>query len=296
MSIPSLKIIGERINPGFAKSKAMLDGGDISGLQELARSQTAKGCDYLTINIGDRAERDSGFLVDVIQAAQAVSHLPLSFDYPNRAVQEICLKAWQPAKAQGRKPIVNSISELRWDMLDVLKITPAKVVLMASERMEDGQPVPNETPTEIASTVHRMVHNILSNDYGLGPEDLFVDVSLTPIAMDTNGLVRRAIEAIRLIGADADLRGIHLVVGLSNLGIMLPKVAVDGSPLPVKIESAFLTLTMPHGLDTVLGTPGRDYRILPPDDFVLQGFQQAIALEGFDTLERIRRLYQRDEG
>lgn len=295
MSIPNLKIIGERINPGFAKSKELLDRGDIAGIQELARSQTAKGCDYLTINIGDRAGRDSRFLVAVIQAVQSVTDLPLSFDYPNRAVQEICLKTYQPSKARGRKPIVNSISELRWDMLEVLKLAPAKVVLMASERLEDGHAAANETPEDIAKTVRRMVPRVLSGDHGLTPDDIFVDVSLSPIAMDTDGLVRRAIEAIRLIGHDATLRGIHLVVGLSNLGIMLPKVALDGSRLGLAIESAFLTLTMPHGLDTILGTPGREYRILPPDDFVLQGFQEALALEGFETLERIRKLYQKDE-
>ena len=84
----------------------------------------------------------------------------------------------------------------------------------------------------------------------------------------------------------------HVVVGLSNLGVMLPKFALDGSRLSIKIESAFLTLAMPKGLDTILGTPGRDYQILPPDDFVLRGFQEAIARDGFETLDRVRELYE----
>ena len=73
---------------------------------------------------------------------------------------------------------------------------------------------------------------------------------------------------------------------------MLPSKAADGSPLKVQLDSAFLTRTMPHGLDTVLGTPGRDYRILPEDNFVLKGFDEAIALGGFESIMRIQQLYR----
>ncbi len=291
----NLTIIGERINPGFALSKDLLDRRDIPGLQSLARGQVEKGCDYLTINVGEKAQRDTAFLAEVIRAVQAVVDVPLSFDCPQASVQEICLRTYDAAKARGRKPIVNSISELRWDMREVLKIQPAKVVLMASERLENGQKIANETSLEIVRTARRMMDRLLSNGLGLAPDDLFVDVSLHPIATDTDGLIRKAVDAIRLLGGATELRGVHLLVGLSNLGIMLPKVALDGSRLSVQIESAFLTLAMPYGLDTILGTPGRAYRILPADDFVFQGFCEAIQLEGIDALERLRRLYRRDE-
>jgi 5-methyltetrahydrofolate--homocysteine methyltransferase len=82
------------------------------------------------------------------------------------------------------------------------------------------------------------------------------------------------------------------MVGLSNLGIMLPKLALDGGPLPTRVESAFLTLAMPHGLDTILGTPGRNYQLLPEDDFVFRGFREILNAEGFDALEKVQQLYQ----
>jgi len=209
-------------------------------------------------------------------------------------VQEICLKTYRPEKARGRKPIVNSVTELRMDMLGLLKIQPFRLVLMASERLENGQALPNRTAEEVAQTARRLALRIVNDGGGRTLNDLLVDVSLCPIASDTEGHTRRAIEAIRLIGDDPELRGAHLMVGLSNLGIMLPRVALDGSRLSTKLESAFLTLTVPHGLDTILATPGRDYQILPQDDFVLRGFQEAIALDGFETLVRLQQLYRKD--
>lgn len=294
MTLSHLTLIGERLNPGFASSKALLDEEDIKGLQELAVSQVQRGAHYLTINVGDKATRDPSFLVKLIEAVQEVVNVPLSFDYPHRSVQEICLKTYQQDKARGRKPIVNSVTELRLDMLGLLKIQPFRLVLMASERLENGKALANRTAEEVARTAKRLAQRIVSENCGLTLDDLLIDVSLCPIASDTEGHTRRAVEAIRLIGTDPDLRGVHLMVGLSNLGIMLPKLALDGSRLSTKVESAFLTLTVPHGLDTILATPGRDYQILPEDDFVLRGFKEAIALDGFDTLMRLQQLYRKD--
>ncbi len=298
MPLRNLTIIGERINPGFASSKALLDKEDLKGIQDLAVSQVQKGARYLTINVGEKAIDHPSFLARLIEAVQAVAEAPLSFDYPHQSVQELCLKTYRSAQARGRKPIVNSVTELRLEMLEhlrrLLKIQPFRLVLMASERLENGQGLPNRTAEEIAQTAQRLADRVLNDGAGLTLDDLLIDVSLCPIASDTEGHTRRAIEAIRLIGSDPNLRGAHLLVGLSNLGIMLPKFAMDGSRLSVKLESAFLTLTMPHGLDTILGTPGRDYQILPENDFVFQGFKEAISLDGFDTILRLQQLYRKD--
>lgn len=294
MSIPNLQIIGERINPGYASSKALLDARDFAGIQQLAVSQTEKGAGYLTLNVGENNKDDVVFLADIVKAIQDVTSLPISFDYPHESVQEVWLKAYDPARAGGAKPIVNSISELRWEMLDVLQIQPAKVVIMASERLENGEALKNETAEQIAMTALRMTERILAGGHGLTVDDIIVDVSLCPLATDTEGQIKRAADAIRLIGSDPALKGIHMVVGLSNLGIMLPKQAVDGSRLSVKVESAFLTMTVPSGLDMILGTPGRDYQMLADDDFTYNVFQEVINADGYDALVLLRKLYRRD--
>jgi cobalamin-dependent methionine synthase I len=290
MSLPGLTLIGERINPGFASSKALLDAEDIPGLQHLAQQQASKGAHYLTINVGDKSLSKPEFVAELIRAVQAVVDLPLAFDNPSLAVQELCLKSYDTARARGRKPIVNSVTELRLDLLELLSIRPFRLVVMASERIEDGEGLANETAEQIHATARRMVARILGAGCGMVSDDILIDVSIFPLAADMSGKTKRALEAIRLIGGDAELQGVHQLVGLSNLGIMLPKTSVDGRPLSTWLESAFLTLAMPLGLDTILGTAGRGYRFLPPTDLVFRSFQEIVAAAGVESLALLRTL------
>ena len=292
MGIPNLTIIGERINPGFPKSKQLLDNMDIDGLARLAVSQVRNGAAFLTINIGENPLERLDFLRDLIVSVQNAVDVPLSFDSPDPSVQEICLKVYDPEKASGCKPIVNSVSEQRWEMLDLLGIQPFRVVVMASERLEDGHMKANRQSADIVETARHMTATIMAGTHEIGRDDIYVDVSLGPMATDSDGMTGMAVDAIKRIGADPAFRDMHMIVGLSNLSILLPGKAVDGSPLRVQLESAFLTRTMPHGLDTILGTPGRDYRILPEDNFVLKGFDDAISLGGFESIMRIQQLYR----
>lgn len=295
VTYPGLHIIGERINPGFVSTKALFDNEDITGIQELAQKQVAKGAEYLNINVGERALNDPAFMVEVVQAVQAVVAVPLSLDFPNVEVQEHCLKAYDEAKAGGQMPIVNSISELRWEMLDLLKIKPFKLFMMTSERNEGGEKVANKTAEEVHATTRRMVDKVLSKEYPFVMDDLFIDVSIGPVGADTEGLTKMAIDAIRLIGEDPDLQGLHMSVGLSNISIMLPPKGLDGRPIKARVESAFLNRTVPYGMDYIIGTPGRKYEQLPDDEFVQAKFDEAIAAGGFETVMCIQELYMDED-
>jgi cobalamin-dependent methionine synthase I len=292
MDFKNLSIIGERINPGFKSSLALFENSDVEGIGRLAAEQVAKGAKYLNINIGARAVEDRQFLRDVIECVQSAVSVPLSFDYPSREVQEFCLAQYDAERAGGGKPLINSISELRWDMVDLLEIRPCRIILMASERAENGEKVANRNAEEVFQTAERMVGKLLSGPYGLKPDDLYIDVSVGPVAADLEGLTRMAVQAIRKIGTCPEMRGVHMSVGLSNISIMVPAKALDGSPLKLLLESAFLTNTVPYGLDTIIGTAGRNYRMLPEDNFVLRGFNEAMQMEDVDAILRIQSLYQ----
>ena len=291
MAIPQLKIIGERINPGFKSSLALFENSDLKGIQELAKKQVDNGACALNINIGERALKDAKFMADVIRAVQDVVSVPLSFDFPNKPVQKTCLEVYDQVKAGGAKPIVNSISELRWDMLDLLDIRPFRILLMASERVENDRIIANKTAQEVYMTTKRMVEKILKTKKNICIDDIIVDVSVGPVSSDTEDLTKMAIDSIRSIGSDKDLKGIHMSVGLSNISIMLPNVGVDGTPLKPQVESAFLTLTVPYGLDYIIGTAGRNYELLPDDNRVLKIMKEAMEIGGFDALMKIQELY-----
>lgn len=285
-----LVVIGERINPGFKSSKALFDNSDIEGIQALAVKQAEAGAKYININIGSRALDDHAFMRDVIIGIQEVVDIPLSFDFPSFKVQEVCLNAYDEKKANGAKPIINSIAEPRWDMAEVLRIRPSRIVVMASERLENGEGAANKEPQQILEVAKRMSGRLI-DEYGLTLEDIILDVSVTTLATDREGLIKMALDGIKLIGEDPDLQGIHMMGGISNVGMMLPSTAADGGPLKTRIERAFMAMARPYGFDTILATPWHCYEDLPEDDFVMKLFREVVEKTGMDALRHMRKFY-----
>ncbi len=290
MAIPELTIIGERINPGFKSTKEMFDNSNINAIQALAVKQAEAGAVYLNINIGTRALDDHDFMEEVIEAIQAVVDIPLSFDFPNVEVQELCLNTYDEDKAGGQKPIVNSISETRWDMMEVLKIRPCKVILMSSEYVDDGEDKQCETAGEMFAVTKKMTNALLESGH-VTIDDIIVDIAIGTLSSDTKGLTRNSLATVKMINEDTELKGIHMSGGLSNLPVQLPAKEIEGQPMKLQLENAFLTLAVPNGFDMVLGTPWRDYNFLPEDNQVLKDFQEIIAFDGLDALRRLRKLY-----
>ena len=295
MSLAGLSIIGERINPGFRSTKALFDDENLAGIQALAVRQAEAGAAYLNVNAGTKALEDPQFLVEVVRSIQAVVNLPLSLDCPDAAVQEAVLKAYDADKAGGQKPIINSLSESRWELSECLRVRPCKVILMSSElRMDDGSIVPSRTGTDVRESARNMVRRLRAANPGMTNDDFLIDVSVCTLAADAEGLLPMALEGVKMIHDDAELSGAHIMGGLSNLAQHLPPKGAKGEDLTHELECAFLTVAMPLGFDMVLGTPWRGYRRLPEDNFVLQQFQHIMSLRGSDALAAVVDLYMAD--
>jgi 5-methyltetrahydrofolate--homocysteine methyltransferase len=286
-----IQFIGERINPGFKSTKALFDNSDIRGIQVLAVKQAEAGAAYLNVNTGSRALTDPGFMVEVIRAIQDVVDLPLSFDFPSAEVQRLCFQAYDPAKARGRKAILNSITEHRWGLSDLAREFPLRVILMTSERVEDGAAKGNRTAEQIYGTCCRGVERLCS-EYNLTPDDILLDMSVSAIIADTDGLNDNTLQAMTLVYRNPALKGVHMMGGLSNIGQQLPPRALDGSDLKHSLECAFLTVAVPRGLDTVLGTPWREYHPLAEDNYVLQAYRTFLASRGSNALRAVRKFYR----
>lgn len=287
----NLRIIGERINPGFRTTRAMFDTEDLAAIQALAVRQVQAGAAFLNVNVGARAQTDERFVSRVIRAIQDVVEVPLCFDFPHPEVQRVCLQTYDAARAAGQLPIVNSITEHRWALMELYGAHRFQIVVMASERMVDGVALPNKNAADIAATARRAALR-LRNEYGMPMQDILIDVSVSAVAADTEGLSRATIDAIAAIGSDPDLTGIHIMGGLSNIGQQLPAKAADGSDLKLCLENAFLTIAVPLGFDTVLGTPWRGYAPLSADHHVMKTYQEFLQRSGTDALRAVRRLYR----
>jgi 5-methyltetrahydrofolate--homocysteine methyltransferase len=284
-------IIGERIDPGFRSTRALFDSGDMAGIQALAVRQAEAGACYLNISVGARALIEPEFMAEIVRVVQAATTVPPCFDFPGFKAQEACMKAFDPARADGRKPLVNSITEHRWEVMDLHEHYDFKVIVMTSERADGGVAVGNRTAEEIHTTGRRCALRLM-RDYGLAPDDIYLDMSVSAVIADKEGLNRNAIEAIRLIGADSALKGVHMVGGLSHIGQQLPPRAADGSDLRLALECAFLTLTVPYGFDHILGTPWRAYAPLPGDNYVLQAYRHFLEQTGSSAIRAVRRFYK----
>ncbi len=291
MPIPGLQVIGDRINPGFKSTKEMFDTDDLAGIQGIAVKQAEAGAAYLDVNCGRRAKDDPDFLVAVIEAIQDAVDTPLCFDFPNYEVQEICLKTYDSDKANGAKPMVNSIAETRLDMLELAEIRPFKVILMASERLEDGSGKPNKRSADVVAVAERLTAMVLDGPYGFTPDDIYIDTSISALAADTEGLTKMALDAMRLIKAKPEFADVHLTGAITNIGQQIPAKTADGGNLRLQLENAFLTLAVPRGFDMVMGTPWREYALLPEDNAVLLGLQEILELTGMDAIRGIRKLY-----
>ena len=288
----NIAMIGDRINPGFKPTRVLVESHDIAGLQALALRQVESGASYLDVTIGPRAFTDHGYLTEVIGALQEAVTTPLCLDYPDRNLLEICFKSY--ARARSGPALVNSITEQRWEIMDLYKdYGPFKVIVMASERMEDGVAKQNKTADEIASTAKRAAQR-LHGEYGLALDDIYIDVSVSAVVADTNGLHRATLDAVHRLHTDAELKGLHIMGGLTNIGQQLPPKAADGSDLKLALECAFLTLAVPLGFDAILCTPWRQYQLLPADNYVLTTYKNILEQTGSNALRAVRKLYRRE--
>jgi cobalamin-dependent methionine synthase I len=288
MAIAGLTIIGESINDSVPSTKKLFDAGDIEGILALAKGQDEKGAAYIDVNVG---RRPPAFMAEMVERIQGVTAKPLSIDTPDLAQAEAALRAYDPERAQGKAPILNSISPLRTEMFGLYRLRSFLPILMVSERLEGGTPMPNRTAEESYETARQLLAEARRRVPGIANEQLIVDPGIGPIGADSEGMLGRVLETIRRVHGDPDFRGAHISVGLSNFTVMLPSKRADGTPVKSALESAFLTLAIPLGLDMIIGSTIRKYEILPADHPAMLCLQDCLRSPGFDAILRVKEFY-----
>lgn len=285
MSIPGLTIIGESINDSVPSTHQLFEENNLDGIAELARSQAEKGAVYIDVNVGPRTP---AFMAEVVRRIQEHISLPLSIDTPDPAIAEAALDVYDLARANQQEPILNSISEARLEMFDLYRKRPFIPVLLITEGMNNcGEMTLNRTAEEIHATASAMVRTARTRLGSVPNPRLILDPGIMPIGSDSKGDFRRLVNAMRRIHEDTDLAGINMSVGLSNFTAMLPAKRGDGSPAKGPLESAFLTMAMPLGLNFIIGSVKRHYAILCEDDPAMQCLTEVLTLEGVEAVMRI---------
>lgn len=288
MAIEGLSIIGESINASVPSTEKLFEAGDFDGIQALARMQEELGAAYIDVNVGRRPPE---FMAETVRHVQEATSRPLSIDTPDPANAEAGLRAYNPEKAGGALPVLNSVSPLRLEMFELYRLQAFMPVLMITERAEGGQSRPNHTAEEIHETARDMIEAVRKSGQNVPNTQCIFDPGMPSIGSDMDGATETVLEALGRIHADADLAGTHVSVGLSNFTNMLPRRKGDGSPVRSPLESAFLTLAMPVGLDMVIGSVKRKYCMLANDDPALACLNAVFALKGPDRLMKLMEFY-----
>lgn len=281
-----LSVIAEKINDSVPSTHELFEQGRIDDIIKLAEEQAEQGGRYIDVNIGMKEPR---LMEELVKRIQSVVSTPLSIDTPSYEIAELALKAYDPRKANGEKPLLNSISIGRLEMFNLLKIQPFKVILMSNERELDGRPVRSKVAGEILESAKQM-HEIAKR-HGIENDDIILDPSIAPIASDTQGLTKMTVDSVALIGREPSLKGCHISVGLSNFSHMLPSKTKSGAMVKTPLENAFLTLTVPNGLDYIVGNTKKKYEFLADDHPAMQTLRTALTLEGIGIISSVRKFY-----
>jgi len=289
MSIAGLTIIAESINDSVASTHVLFEKNDIAGIVELAKSQAESGAAYIDVNVGLRSP---GFMADVVKKIQERVTLPLSIDTPDPEIAAAGLEAYNPERAGNKKPILNSISQARLQMFDIYKKRAFIPILLVTEGPDqNGDLKMNKTAEETHATAQVMIKIARERMGGVKNTEIIFDPGIMPIGSDSEGNFKRLIDSIKLIHEDPDLKNANMSVGLSNFTVMLPSKRADGSPVKGPLESAFLTMAMPMGFNTIIGSVKRNYSLLPEDHPAMQCLKDALQLEGYDVIMRVMSFY-----
>jgi cobalamin-dependent methionine synthase I len=288
MAIEGLAIIGETINDSVPATRQLFEAGDLEGLLQLARFQDERGAAYIDVNIGSRPPALMAELVGKIQGATAK---PLSIDTPDPEIARAGLEAYDPQRAAGQKPILNSVTALRVEMFELYKLRPFRPILLVSEHVVDGRSRHCRTAQQSYQAAKDLIQSFRERCPGATNDDCIIDPGIVPIGSDAEGDLGRVMGTLELIHHDADLAGVHASVGLSNFTVMLPSKRADGSPLKSPLESAFLTKAIPLGLDMIVGSVKRKYELLPPEHPALICLEDCLKQSGFEVIMRVREFY-----
>lgn len=277
MSSNRLHIIGELINNSYARARNAFTARSAADYAKLAKLQADLGVNYLTLNldgtarISVRMEEMLSLLPEVIPAIQAVTNCPISFDNPSVEYHKVALKHYDPSKS-GRA-IINSLAASRThldEMIRLVKDYDTNVVVMASEQFAPGGSAQCMNPDDAYRAAKHFVE-LLVTKANRRTDQIIIDPGLAPVGADTYGLVNIGLDCMRMISADPHMKGVHMIVGLSNFAWGTPKGVRE------QLECAYLTLGMEVGLDYALANPEKAPAPLPADHPMVAKLREALA-------------------
>ena len=226
-------LIGERINPtGKALLKEALRQQDMDYVCRLGLEQLDKGAAVLDVNVGLPGLDEADTMARALRALQGITPVPLELDTADLAAMERGLRLYN-----GR-PLLNSVNGKEESLAAVLPLAKRYCAVVVGLCLDEGG-IPDTAEGRLA-----IAEKILARAKaaGLREQDILID----PLAMTVStsgrnpGIDLAVIRALRQ-------RGIHTVMGVSNVSFGLPNRDA--------INSTFLALALEAGLAAAILNP-----------------------------------------
>ena len=281
----SFLIVGERLNANGSKQfRDLLLKEHYDDMVQMAREQTAEGANVLDVcvdYVGRDGVRD---ITEVVRRLATGSTLPLMIDSTEPPVIEAALKRL------GGKCIVNSVNfedggKRLHQVLPMCRKYGAAVVALAID--EEGQARTIEWKLRVA----RRLVKVITEEYGIPPEDIFFDALTFPLGSGSEELRRDGIATIEAIRQfKQEFPQCHTILGVSNVSFGLKPAARH------VLNSVFLHHCLEAGLDAAIVHPSR---ILPLHRIPEEQREVARQLifderrDGYDPLVEFMKLFEK---
>jgi len=227
-------VIGELINSSRKSVGEAINNRDGEFLVKLARDQVEAGADLVDVNCAVAGEKEPETMAWLVQLIQEAVDVRICLDSPNPAALEAGLKVHK-----GRA-MINSISGEKERFAGVLALLQNYDTDIVALCMDDSGMASS------AGHGFQLAQNLVDHlhEGGIEFDRIYLDPLVRPVATNTEygniflGTARRI---------SAEVPGIHITSGLSNISYGLPERR--------HLNQAFLVAAMAAGMDSVICNP-----------------------------------------
>jgi len=243
-------------------------------IKGLIESQAADGADYMAVNLDAFGEDEPQLCVDMmVEYVRMVrkwgNGVPICIDSSDNDVLIAGLKEWYNTGGQVNQPLINSVKV--YTMEDILPLKKdfdfAFIGLLVGEGTPIG-PGGSHSVDELYSLARQIFAKAVGG-YAFTPGEIFFDSTVFPLAIDmpmeanVPGYTYRAFETIKKIKGDAQMKGVHCSLGVSNCVRDLPGRRIG-------ICRAYVAKAMEYGLDAAIVNVAHHYGQVEPDPGLME--------------------------
>ena len=266
-------------------------GEPLNYIKALIESQAADGADYMAVNLDAFGEDEPQLCVDMmVEYVRLIrkwsNGVPVCIDSSNNEVLIAGLKEWYNTAGQVKQPLINSVKVYTMDQVLPLKkdFDFAFIGLLVSEGVPTG-PGGSHSVDELYSLAKQIFAKAVG-EYGFKPGEMFFDSTVFPLAIDmpmepnVPGYTYRAFETIKKIKSDAQMKGVHCSLGVSNCVRDLPGRRIG-------LCRAYVAKAAEYGLDAAIVNVAHHYGQVEPAPELLELVDAYAKMDG--SAEKMNR-------